>query len=170
MKVWKGFIIVAVLALATTAIAQPSGKAIGVFFDEEATQQFTVYVYAVNCHQQVGGAAFKMNFDPRVNVWAVDYPNAIKFGEPADGVSIGFTDCRPSWGGVPIEICVLTLWTGAELMTNAEIKVVDHPGEGGILIADCTGAFTMAEGMSAFLTVTVDDDDTSWGEVKSLYR
>jgi hypothetical protein len=55
-------------------------------------------------------------------------------------------------------------------MSNAEIKVVDHPTEGGILISDCTGTFTMAEGWSAFLTVTVDNDETSWGEVKGLYR
>jgi hypothetical protein len=180
MKVWKSiFVAVAVLALAVPAFAQ--GKAIGVFFDEDATQQFasvmggtnvyhTAYVYAVNCHQQVGGVAFKLNMDPRVHVWSAEYPNAIKFGEPEDGVAIGFTDCRPAWGGVPIQIMVLSLWTGNELMSNAEIKVVDHPTEGGILISDCTGTFTMAEGWSAFLTVTVDNDETSWGEVKGLYR
>ena len=65
---------------------------------------------------------------------------------------------------------LVKLWTGAELMTNAEIEVVDHPREAGIYITDCEGYLTPVEGLTSFLTITVDDDDTSWGEVKTLYR
>ena len=78
MKSWKGIIVMAALvALAASASAQPTGKAIAVFWDDEATQQFasmqggtnvyhTAYVFAVNCHQQIGGMAFKLDLDPRI--------------------------------------------------------------------------------------------------------
>jgi hypothetical protein len=98
------------------------------------------------------------------------YPDAIKFGEPTEGVSIGFTDCRPAWDGQPILAAILTLWTGTELMTDAEIKVVAHPREGAVLISDCLGQLTPADGYSCYLTVAVDDGDVSWGNVKALYR
>ena len=179
MKVWKGiFVVLAIVAMAATASAQT--KTIGVYWDEDATMQFatrnggvshyhTAYVFACDCNQQLGGVSFKLDIDPRISLMSAEYPNAIKFGEPQSGISIGFTDCRPAWNNDDILCAELTLWTGMELMTDAEIKVVAHPIE-GLKVADCDAGLSDATGTSAFLTVTVDDDNTSWGHVKSLYR
>ena len=182
MKSWKCILVtLAVVALASSAFAQLHGPGIGVYFDEAGTQQFaslpggntqyhTAYVYAVNADLWVGGMAFKLDMDPRIGVMAAEYPNAIKLGEPDSGVSIGFSDCRNGHVGNIVLGCILTLWTGTQLMTNAEIKVVDHPTEGGILLADCDAELFPVQGFSAFLTITVDAEPTTWGGVKGLYR
>jgi hypothetical protein len=179
MRTWKCILVAAaVVALASPAFA---GGTIGVYFDEAGTQQVgtfeggltqyhTAYVIVVGADQWVAGAAFKLNLDPRINVMSAEYPDAIKLGEPADGVSIGFNDCRNGWFGENVTVCVLNLWTGTEKMTNALIQVVDHPTEGGILLSDCDGHLSASSGLSSFLTVVLDDAATSWGQVKGLYR
>jgi len=182
MKSWKSILVtVAVVCLASSAFAQFHGPGIGVFFDEDATQSVvnleggitqyhTAYVYAVNADQWVGGMAFKLELDERIHIMAVEYPNAIKLGEPDMGVSIGFSDCRCGYLGMNVLGAVLTLWTGNELITNGSIRVVANPDEGGILLSDCEGALSSVSGWTSFLSVTVDDDATSWGEIKDLYR
>jgi hypothetical protein len=182
MRFWKGFIMtVALVAIAASASAQTPPRAVAVFWDEAATQQYatlagginvfhTAYVFIVNNWEHVGGVSFMLEVDPRVQIMGAMYPEAIKFGEPTEGVSIGFMNCHYGWYGEPILATVLTLWTGTELMTNAEIKVVDHPHEQGIKISDCQGQLADAEGWSAYLTVAVDNDDTSWGAFKAMYR
>jgi type IV secretory pathway VirB2 component (pilin) len=179
MRTWKSILMaVALVALASPAMA---GGSIGVYFDEAGTQMVgvfeggmsqyhTAYVVAVGTEMWMGGAAFRVTLDPRIFIMSADYPDAIKLGEPADGVSVGFTDCRSGHEGNNVLVCVLQLWTGNELMTNAQIHVVDHPTEGGILVSDCSGHLSTATGVTTFLTVTVGDEPTSWGQVKGLYR
>lgn len=179
MRHWKGFLtVLAVVGLAGTAAGAP---AVGVFFDEGATQPYatfsggmdvyhTAYVCAVDLDMILGGMAFKLQIDPRIHVMSAEYPNAIKLGEPTDGVQIGFERCRPAWGGAAVVGCVLTLWTGAEKMTNAEIRVVSHPTEGAIMLADCDAILQAVSGLTSFLTVSVGADETTWGAVKGLYQ
>ena len=180
MRFWKGILVmVTAMALAVPAVAQQ--PAIGVFFDEGATQQFaefeggttqfhTAYVFAVDLDQMVGGMSFLVELDTAIHLMTTEYPNAINVGDPKDGVGIGFQQCRAGWGGTPVMGCILTLWTGTELITNGELRVVAHPHEGGIMISDCDGYLTPVSGLTSFLSITVDDEDTSWGAIKALYQ
>jgi len=182
MRFWKGILMaVALVTFATTAWAQPTQPAIGVFFDDQAssiwadfpggvTQFHTAYVFAVNLDQMVGGMAFKLDMDPAIHVMGSEYPEAVNMGEPKDGVGIGFQDCKSAYDGEPVLGCVMTLWTGNSLLANAEIRVVAHPGESGIMISDCDGNLTPVSGLTSFLSVTVDNESTSWGAVKTLYK
>jgi hypothetical protein len=182
MKFWKSILVVAVVALATGAWAQPPLKAIGVFFDEDATsiygevaggltQYHTAYVCAVNMEQMVGGAAFKLVFDPEIHLFAAEYPNSVELGDiKAEGAAIGLNLCQSGYFGDPVVLAVLTLWTGNVMVNMGEISVVAHETEGGILVTDCNAVPTAVSGLTSFLTVTTDEDATSWGGVKSLYQ
>jgi len=182
MRTWQGILLtLAVLALAVPAAAQPAPPAIGVFFDTDATQQYasvsggtnvfhTAYVFAVNLNQMVGGMAFRLLTDPAIHLMITEYPDAVSIGDPKDGVGIGFQMCQPGWSGTPVLGCTLTLWTGTELITNGELRVVANPDEGGIMISDCDGNLTAVSGLTSFLSVTVDNGSTTWGAVKGLYK
>jgi len=182
MRTWKGILVtLAVLALAAPALAQPSVPAIGVYFDMDATQQFasfsggtnvfhTAYVFAVNLDQMVGGMAFMLETDPAIHLMFTEYPEAVSIGDPKDGVGIGFQQCQTGWDGTPVLGCILTLWTGTELLTNGELRIVANPSEGGIMVSDCDGNLTYVSGMTSFMSVTVDNEATTWGSVKGLYR
>jgi hypothetical protein len=178
---WKSTLMtVAVVMMAATAAAQVHGPGIGVYFDEAATMNYatlpggmgqthTAYVYAVDSEMFVQGASFKLNLDPRIHVQAAQYPNALKIGEPEDGVDIGFTNCRLGFGQ-PVLCCILTLWTGNDLMNNAEIKVVAHPSWGGIFLSNCEAVLYPVSGYNSYLTIAVPNDEVTWGSVKDMYR
>ena len=38
------------------------------------------------------------------------------------------------------------------------------------MISDCDGNLTYVSGLTSFMSVTVDNDATTWGAVKGLYR
>jgi hypothetical protein len=182
MKGWKSILATLAVALVATGASAPVyGAGVGVYFDQDATQQFaffeggldrfhTAYVIAVDTEMWVGGVAFQLNLDERIGLWSVEYPEALKMGEPQSGVLIGFHHCRNGHYGEVVVAAILNLWTGTALMTNAEIKIVAHPEEGAVMVADCEGVLHPVDGYNAFLTITVDTDETSWGAVKNLYR
>ena len=179
MKVWKSIFVMAVLAVSTSAMAVP---AIGVYADAEATsniifveggltQYHTVYVCATGTEMMVGGAAFKLEFDSDIHLFAASYPNAVELGDiKAEGAAIGLEMCQSGYFGAPVVLAELTLWTGNVMLSNGTIRVLPHETEGGLLVSDCSAVPHAANGLTSFLTVTTPNDDTSWGVVKSLYR
>jgi hypothetical protein len=182
MRTWKSILVtLAVVALATPVLAQTGMPAIGVFFDTHATQQFasvsggtnvyhTAYVFAVNLDQMVGGMAFALQTDPAIHLMFAEYPDAVSIGDPKDGVGIGFEVCQPGWDGNPVLGCTMTLWTGTNLVENGELRIVANPDEGGIIVSDCDGNLTYVSGLTSFMSVTVGNDETTWGAVKDLYK
>ncbi len=179
MKVWKSILVtVAVVALAGTASAATS---IGIYWDQEGTQQSAsysggshtyhpAYVVITEAEMMVGGAAFMVELDEAIYVVGVDYPDAISLGDLKEGVGIGFQTCVAGWESEPVVCAVLNLWTGTQLLTDGELRVVAHPQEGGVWVSDCEGTLYAATGLTSYLTITVDADETSWGAVKGLYK
>ncbi len=180
MKNWKGLLFaLALVAVAVPALAQET--VIGVYWDTDATEFVatlgggtgtfhTAYVMVKDAEQVVGGMAFKLVLDPRILLVHTAYPNAINVGDPLAGVQVALLDPAIAFFGVPAQACVLTLTTLDELMTNAPLTITNHPGYPEPVIANALGEQRYVGGWTSYLTVPVPADDTSWGEMKTLFR
>ncbi len=163
MRYWKGILIMlSIAALAGAANAQT--PTIGVYFDPEGTQTSTVapygpahtvtaYVLAMNTEQTVGGAAFKLELDPKITLSGATFPAGIQIGTLTDGIQIGMTDCYYGFYGQPVLLATLTLWTGTNFMNEAPLRILPYPPAGVIQLADCTAMLTNPVGGEAKLTV-----------------
>jgi len=158
----------------------PPQPAIGVFFDEAATQTngtfgggvaeiHTAYICAVHTEQPVGGAAFRLTHDARITLWGATYPAGVQIGTLTEGIQIGFTDCYAGFFGVPVLLSTLSLWTGDQLLDNAQLSIVAYPFTGTIQISDCVGNLRTVGGGTAYLNIPVGAESDSWGQVKVLY-
>lgn len=180
MKRWQGFLVMlGVVALAGAAFAQGE-TTIGVFWDTAATQTLrttaggydvnhTAYIYCVNSEQVVGGAAFMLVKDTRLTDIGQTFPAGVQIGDLYTGIQIGLTTPQIGYFGTPVWLGTVTYWAANFLLENAEISVVAYPAEGAILLSDQNGELREVAGGTAYLTIPVDNDETSWGAVKNLY-
>lgn len=181
MKNWKWIFavcVVAILAFAVSSYAQD--PAIGVYFDEDATQYFaefngglgelhTAYVFVTNSEQMVGGAAYKLELDPQIQLLQGVFPDGLAIGELVDGVEFGFSEAQLGFG-VPVLLATLTLTTFENLMDNAPLTITTHPEYGSPVITDHVGVQTDVLGWTSYLSIPVANDDVSWGAVKAMYN
>ncbi len=157
---------------------------VGVYWDQAGTQAnhtangghdetHTAYVVAVNTERGIGGAAFKLEMDPRITMTGAIYPDGTQVGTLADGIQIGFTDCHAGVYGLPVLIATLSLWTGDQLIPNGWLNIAAYPPAGAVQVWECGCGGCVhahaADGGRATLTIPVPVEDKSWGEVKSLY-
>jgi len=160
-----------------TILPQPK---IGIYFDTAATQTqgtfnggfdtyHTAYIFAVDTEKLVGGAAFKLTMDARISLLSATFPAGVQIGTLLEGIQIGFTDCAPGFYGTPVLCSTLTLWTGANLLADAELRIDPYPLAGVIQLADCDGIITNVAGGTATLTIPVGAESDTWGQVKALY-
>lgn len=180
MKRWQGFLVMlGVVALAGAAFAQGE-TTIGVFWDTAATQTLrtaaggfdvnhTAYIYCVDSEQVVGGAAFMLAKDTRLTDIGQVFPAGVQIGDLYTGLQIGLTTPQIGYYGTPVWLGTVTYWAANLLLENAEISVVAYPAEGAILLSDHNGELREVAGGTAYLTIPVDNDETSWGAVKNLY-
>ncbi len=164
MRTWHGFLTaLAMVALAGTAAAQT--PALGVFFDAAATQttatyeggptnMYTAYICAVNCEQTVGGVAFRLVKDSRIQILNAVYPAGVQIGSLTDGIQVGFTDCYNGFFGAPVLIATLTLYTGTSSFNDGDLDIVGYPRSGEVELANCLGEMTYIAGLSSSLTIT----------------
>lgn len=164
----------------TSYLTVPPRPTVGIFFDLAATsvsgtfnggydQLHTAYVMAVNTESTVGGAAYKLELDSHISLMAHTYPAGIQIGEPLSGIQVGFTDCYVGYFGVPVRISTLTLWTGAYLLNDAEMRIAAYPMAGVIQLSDCEGNLRNVAGGTAYLTIPVAAESHSWSQIKTLY-
>ncbi len=182
MKAWKSIVTVLVLvALASTVSAQVHGPNISVWHNEDADQLFAdgaglmdAYVYAKYCETTITGMSFRLQLDSGLTFVSAQYPaDAIYFGNiVGDGVAMGMGTGRACYGENAVLACSIRYICGSQILNNAAISVVDHllPQEAGIHITDQTSQRVSVTGGTAYVTVTVDADESTWGQVKNLYR
>jgi hypothetical protein len=153
---------------------------IGVFFDTAATELSAIYNGGVgelyqawicvrNAEMMVGGAAFKMNLDPRITLLSAVPASALIFGTPTTGVEMGLYTNLPVFGSTPGILYSLLFTTFNNQMIDATISIVNHPSYDTPKVADNSAVQWTADGLTSFLTIPVATEEMSWGQVKSLY-
>ena len=178
MKNWKSLILIAVIACATSAFAQP---AIGVYFDEAGTidhatpngglgEIHTAYVCAVNCEMMVAGASFKLVLDPQILLLTATYPDGLALGEIAAGVDLGLSSPVAAFFGDAAVLATLQLTTFDNLMDHAPMTITNHPYYASPIVADSQGTLHDATGLVSHLSIIVANETKSWSEVKSLFQ
>jgi len=151
---------------------------VGIYFDTAATQTvkvcnggadeyYTAYIFIVNATHKAGGAGYKLLLDPRMQLVSATYPPGVRQGAPLAGIEVGFTACYPI--GTPVLVSTLTLWTGNNLIENAEMRIDPYPPTGAVEFADCNGVIYNVDGGSAFLTIPISTEAMTWAAIKALY-
>ncbi len=178
MKTWKSILVIAIIALATSAFAQP---AIGVFFDEAGTldhatpngglgEIHTAYVCAVNSEMMVAGASFKLVLDPQILLLTATYPAGLAVGEIAAGVDIGITTPIAAFFGDAAVLATLQLTTFDNLMDHAPMTITNHPNYATPIVADSLANLYPATGLVSHLSIVIANETKSWSEVKNLFQ
>ncbi len=173
-------VIMVVIALAATVNAAGS-RAIGVYFDEEARNNnasfiggydvvHTAYVCVTNSEMRVAGAAFKLELDPQILLLTATYPAGLAIGDVTAGVEVGMTDPVVAVMGDAAVVCTMQLTTLDQLMVGAELRVVNHPNYANPIVSDADGVLWDCTGITSYLTIPVENEMKSWGEVKALFQ
>lgn len=169
------------LALLVVAPAAAQTASIGVYFDAAGTlttgvfnggydETHTAYLIA-HYEGVVGGGACKVTMDPRIILIGTVYPAGVQIGDLLNGVEIGLLDPGLGFFGQPVRLATMSLFTGANLLANAELHVVPFdPKYNEVLLADVGGNLISAVGLSATLTIPVANESGTWSQVKDLYR
>jgi len=174
-----GFALVILTLCFSTSFAQT--PYVGVFFDSFYTQQtedcpgFNVldelYVAAFNFNVLVGGIQFRILY-PNSIQWLADLDTQpVTSGNTRDGIAMGWA--IPQNGFAPVFVCrVLINWycDGCEA-PNAAIAVGPHPLRGPIGVTRFPDVvFFEGIGLTSYACPTVPTEETTWGQVKSLYN
>jgi len=164
----------------TSYLTVPPRPGVGIYFDTAATSNVgsfnggydtyhTAYVIATNAEATVGGAAYKLELDSRITLLAHTYPAGIQIGDPISGIQVGFTDCYVGYYGVPVLVSTLTLWTGNQLLSDAQMSITAYPPAGVVQLSDCEGNLRSVAGGTAYLSIPVAAENQSWSQIKTLY-
>lgn len=173
------FVIVAILAFATAALAQ--GPSIGVFFDTAGTQSsaslngglgeiHTAYVCGVDAEMMVGGASFRLVLDPQILLLTATYPEGLAVGEIAAGVDLGLTNPIPAFLGDAAVLCTLQLTTFDNLMDNAPLTITNHPNYASPILADSMANLYPADGLTGYLSIPVPTESMTMSQIKTLFN
>jgi hypothetical protein len=173
------------VALSTTANAQTGY--IGVYFDNGFSVEQkdcpgpgvldTLYVAMVNWNMFVGGVQFAIAYPPElIHIADINKPPATIGATPVTsgtgGFAAGFP--LPQNGFFPVFVTsALVQWNCNNCSsTNIPVPVVGHAGFGGTIVgtrwpdaAPFTGI-----GLTALICATVPTEETTWGQIKSLYE
>ncbi len=163
-----------------SSVTLRSTPEIGVFFDTAATQQSAVYnggfdefhqawICVRNAEMMVGGAAFKLNLDPRILMISATPANGLIIGSLLSGVEMGLYTSLPVFGSDPGILYSLLFSTLNNQMIDATLSITNHPSYDTPKVADNNAVMWNADGLTSFLTIPVATEEMSWGQVKSLY-
>lgn len=177
----KVLVLSALIALlAAPAMASTPFPSVGVYFNPQGTQSYatlnggfdethTAYVIAF-AEALVGGAAFKIDIYPEIMILIGEYPMGVQFGELLTGIEIGLTNPVVGFFGQPVRLATLTLFTGEALIDYGRLNVIPHPNYNSVVLADGNANLFPAAGVCAWLTIPVPNEQSSWGQVKSLFQ
>ncbi|MDO9693155.1 MAG: hypothetical protein Q7W56_00330 [Candidatus Latescibacteria bacterium] len=164
----------------TSSITLRPTPEIGVFWDEDGietvstqnggfTEIHNAWIMIRNAEMMVGGAAFKLVLDPRIMILSATPVDGLIFGSLTTGVEIGLYSYLPVFGTDPGLLYTLQMTTFNNLMVNAELQIVNHPNYDAPKVADNSAVAWTANGLTSYLTIPVETEEMSWGQVKSLY-
>lgn len=135
----------------------------------------SLYVIAYNFSCFVTGVQLKVEYPPVCMQWVADIgTQPVTIGSTDTGMSMGWA--LPQNNFPPNPLCIATVifqWVCTDCsQTNIPVRVVGHPLFNPLnpeyTCFNQIGTFP-AEGLTALICPTVPVEDTTWGQVKSLY-
>ena len=130
----------------------------------------SLYIALVNANAFVSGVEFAVNYPPEIGFVADFDKQPVVIGTTASGFSQGWA--IPPNGFSAVYVCgVQFIWTctGCSVF-NSPIVVVQHPDTGFLGYTDFPGYTEFpAVGMTSLICATIPVEETTWGQVKSLY-
>ena len=130
-----------------------------------------LYIALVNSNAFVTGVEFAVNYPPQI-YWLADLDTQpVTVGTTPTGFSMGWPTPQNGFAGA-VFVCRPTfLWKcdGCDV-TDVPIIVTPHPATGFLGYTDFPGFLQFnAVGLTSLLCATVPTQDTTWGQIKSLY-
>ena len=130
----------------------------------------TLYVVARNFDRYLMAVEYSINYPPSM-FWVADLDlPALHIGSSPTGITEGFP--TPQNGYNPLLVAkAMFMWTCAGcLITNTPVIVSPHPGTAFLGAVDFPNYdLVPAVGMTSLVCATVPIEDTTWGQIKSLY-
>lgn len=178
MKKCYGLIALALL-LSAPVLAQDN--TIGVYFDTAGTQNtailnggfdelHTAYIIGFG-EMVVGGAAFKLDMDPRITLINATFPAGVQIGTLVDGIEIGLQFPAAGYYHTPVLLGTMTLFTNGYLIAYGRLNIVPFfPNYENVTLADAGGFLFPAIGLCSWMTIPVATEESTWGGVKALYQ
>lgn len=177
--------VLAVLGVFGFSVASAQTGYIAVYFDNGFSQESgncpgngipdSLYIAAVNWNMYVNGVQFKVNYPSAISYLADFGTQPVTAGNTDIGLAMGWA--LPQNGYQPVFVCGVTFfWQclgGCGAVPDQLIEVVGHPYLGGTVSATRwpDNALLNGVGLTALVCpVTVPTEETTWGQVKSLYR
>jgi hypothetical protein len=173
---------VALAVLLTVSVAGAQTPYIAVYFNHYLNQETAVcpgvgvvgtwYVAARNFNAFLSGAEFAIEYPPAVT-WMADLNKpAASIGSTPAGISMGFP--LPENGFYPVLLCTpQVLWMCDGCMDpylNNGVKVKANPMTGFLGVTDYPQFNPIpCVGLTAYICATTPVEETTWGQVKSLY-
>ncbi len=179
MKRMRTILILALALGLTPVLAVAQTPSVGVYFDTDGLQAHavlnggndethTAWVLAFS-DTPIAGAAFMLDILPDITILDEIYFGGTAIGSAKTGLELTL-DVPVDPAGQPVVLGELTLFTGEFLVYYGRLNTIPHPSFSFVSLSDGQGASTPAAGTCAYLTVPVDDADTTWGGVKELFR
>lgn len=173
--------LVVVALMATVVAVSAQTPYIAVYFNQGLSEQEAVcpgpgvdtwFVAALNFNAYLSGAEFAIEY-PVAVTWMADLNKpAVSVGNTPTGISMGFP--LPVNGFNPVFLCSPQVWWNcsacAEPYLDNAVRVVANPSTGFLGVTDYP-QFNMIPGvgLTAWICRTIPVEDTTWGQVKSLY-
>jgi hypothetical protein len=130
-----------------------------------------MWVALRNTNTFVSGVEFKVNY-PMQMIWLADLGiQPVTVGNTNAGISMSWA--LPQNGFYTIPICQVKFLWNCDYCTTANIPivVVANPFTGFLGYTDFPGFIPLpAVGLTALICETVPAEETTWGQVKSLYN
>ncbi len=173
-----------VVVTAMPAAGNPvPGPLVRVYFDENFQHDFldcpgqiidTLYVVAENFNTYLSAIEYQISYPTALSFLGdiiPEYPAALSIGSSPYGISIAYTIPLDAFGPALVQR-VLVFWN----CTNCEvcreiIEVQPHPASGRIQAVRWPDPTTFeADALRAVICPCVGTKQTTWGNVKSLYK
>jgi hypothetical protein len=174
--------IVFTIAITGSAYAQPN---IMVYFDEDMTLGAancppgppgtvidTLYVVANNFNMWISAAEFMIVYPPQLTVLGDNFDTPLVMGTTSTGVTIGWQSPKNCFGATVLaEVVVQWMCNDCVGNLDAPIDVVPNPSLGFLRAVQWPDTFTVnAIGMRSLICATTPVEETTWGQIKSLYH
>ena len=179
----KALLVVTVFVALATVVAAPAEAetpSIGVFFDSGFSRMQqdcpgagvmdTLYIVALNFNTYLMAVEYSINYPPAM-FWVADLDlPALYIGSSPTGITEGFPPPQNGYNALLVAKAMF-MWTCAGcLITDMPVIVSPHPGTAFLGAVDFPNYdLVPAVGMTSLVCATVPIEDTTWGQIKSLY-
>ena len=132
-----------------------------------------LYIALVNSNTFVTGVEFAVNYPPEI-FWMADLDTQpVTVGNTPNGFSMGWAAPQNGFAGAVFICRPMFLWKCEDCsVPNAPIVVTPHPatGTGFVAFTDFPDYNLIpAVGLTSLICATVPTNETTWGQIKSLY-